>query len=92
MAIDPQEISLSVEQKRQLAELANRTGRPWPEVLAEAIESYRTHGGSAPSAGRGSLYDAMKDVIGIVRAAPADLSSNPIYMEGFGSDHDAGAR
>jgi len=33
-----------------------------------------------------TFYDAMKDVIGIVTDAPADLSENPKYMEDFGRD------
>lgn len=91
MAVDPQEIALSAEQRRQLAELADRTGRPWPDLLAEAIESYRPQNGPSSAAKRGSFYDAMKDIIGIVQGTPADLSTNPKHMEGFGRDRDAGA-
>ena len=38
-----------------------------------------------PPPGR-TLYDPMKEVgtIGCVRDAPADLSTNPVHIEGFG--------
>lgn len=90
MAVDPYEITLNAEQRRQLAELADRAGRPWPEVFAEAIQSYCPSNGSSKT-GHSSFYDAMKDVIGIVKGASPDLSGNPRYMEGFGLDHDARA-
>jgi len=35
-----------------------------------------------------SVYDSMsrRGLIGKLTTAPADLSTNPIYMEGFGKD------
>jgi hypothetical protein len=39
MAIDIREISLTDEQKRRIAELAEQSGRPWREVLEEKFSS-----------------------------------------------------
>jgi hypothetical protein len=37
MAIDPAEIKLDESQRKRLAEMAERTGRPWSELLNEAL-------------------------------------------------------
>ena len=37
MAIDPAEITLNESQRKRLAEMAERTGRPWSELLNEAL-------------------------------------------------------
>jgi hypothetical protein len=37
MAIDIQEIELTEEQKRRIAELAEETGRSWKEILDEQL-------------------------------------------------------
>ena len=37
MAIDPAEITLNDSQRKRLAEMAERTGRPWSELLNEAL-------------------------------------------------------
>jgi len=36
----------------------------------------------------GSVYDSMsrRGLVGKLTSAPADLSTNPIHMEGFGKD------
>jgi predicted transcriptional regulator len=84
MSVDPHSISLSDSQRQQLADLANQSGRPWPELLAEAIASYRprveANGNSAESF---SAAAARLGLLGCVEG-PADLSTNPIHMEGFG--------
>jgi len=92
MAIDPQQIELTLEQKQSLAAKAEQTGKPWPQVLAEALSHY------APQAPQPdteyadeSFYDSMRDLIGIVKDAPPDLSTNPKYMQGFGREYDEGA-
>jgi len=96
MATNPQEIQLSDEQKRQLAEAADRAGKPWPEVFSDALGAHRpplqtgTDGGSNEQE---SLYDALKrdGLIGCIKGGPSDLSTNPKYMEGFGRDNDTSA-
>ncbi len=39
MAVKPEDIQLSQEQKRLVAEQANRNGKPWQSVLQEALDS-----------------------------------------------------
>lgn len=38
MAIDPTNITLDEGQRKRLAEMAERTGRPWGELLDEALQ------------------------------------------------------
>ncbi len=69
MAIDPQQIELNDEQRKALARVAEQTGRPWSEVLSEALR--RSRPSVSPSMGQepqGSPYDALKSdgLIGIV--------------------------
>lgn len=86
MATDPSHIALSPTQQRMLAELADRTGLAWDEVFAAAIGGYRGPCEASTDARCRSFFDAMKDVVGIVRDAPPDLSCNPKHMQGFGRD------
>jgi hypothetical protein len=86
MAIDPRQIELSPDQQRLLADAAERTGRPWSDVLAEALRRYSASSEPRTSS-NGTFYDSMSDVIGVVTDAPVDLSTNPVYLEGFGRDH-----
>jgi len=39
MAIDPTEIHLSDDLRRRVADLAEKTGKPWGDVLEQAIDS-----------------------------------------------------
>lgn len=94
MVIDPNNIELSPEQKRQLADFSERTGRPWDQVLSEALTSFCPKNGPRhPDAAR-SFYDVMKEdgAIGVVRGGlPQDLSTNPKHLEGFGCDCEPGS-
>ena len=84
MSVDPKTISLSDAQRRALAELSDKSGKPWPEVFSEALSLYRpkveTNGKNGESFGEAA---ARLGLIGCVEG-PADLSTNPAYMEGFG--------
>lgn len=42
----------------------------------------------APAAAKSfvSVYDLIKDDIGIMKGGPSDLATNPKHMEGFGRD------
>ena len=88
--MNAEQIELNLDQKRQIAETAERAGRPWPEVLSEALRSYRPAPVHENGNGRRqrSFYDVMLEdgVLGIVKDTPPDLSTNPKYMEGFGND------
>lgn len=86
MSISPDEISLSAEQKQRLAQLADEAGKSWEEVLAEALQTYGIQRQSGTDNGGESFYDAATrlGLIGCVQGGPADLSTNPKYMEGFG--------
>ena len=83
MAIDPDDIRLTDEQRALLAKQAQQTGRPWTELLDEFFAGFRSPK-RTPRPGRGFL-DAMQDR-GLVGAmeGPGDLSTNPRHMEGFG--------
>jgi len=86
MATDPREIHLTDEQRQLLAVRSEETGRPWSEVLEEVIAKIPP---PRPTENKErSLYDALNErgLIGSITDAPADLSTNPKYMEGFGAD------
>jgi hypothetical protein len=96
MAIDPGTIHLTPEQQRRLAELAERAGRPWSEVLDEALRRARWSNGNTHAAeGSRSFFDvlAQDGAIGVVKEdLPTDVATNPKHMEGFGLDRRNGPR
>lgn len=92
MFVDPTQIQLSPEQQSELAELSTATGKPWPIVLHEALATYR-HEEAISKNGNGnseSFFDAASRLgfIGCLKGGPENLSTNPIYMEGFGESDD----
>ena len=84
MSVDPKTISLTDAQRKALAELSDKSGKPWPELLSEPLTSNRpkaeTHGQN------GESFSEAAERLGLVGCVegPADLSTNPAYMEGFG--------
>jgi hypothetical protein len=88
MAVDPSDIELSPEQRKRLAELSEKTGKPWHTVFSEALASYRTPEDAAGTENtpEESFYDAAVRVglLGSIDDAPPDLSTNRKHMEGFG--------
>ena len=77
MSIDPQEIHLSDEQRELLASHAERTGRPWDEVLREALARIRNKN----SSGQGvvGLFSDEPDLMDqVVDAALSARESNPL--------------
>ena len=87
MAIDPNEIKLTPEQRKYVAQRAEEKGMPWPELLNELLPA------SIPgnNANGESAFDVATrlGLIGISNDSPSDLATNPIHMEGFGeSDND----
>ena len=86
MATSPDEIKLTDQQQRQLAILADLAGKPWAEVLGEALTRYQSIQLATENRGDESFYDRAKrlGLIGCVEGGPPDLSTNPKHMEGFG--------
>jgi len=81
MSTDPREITLSDEQRRQLSERSEETGRSWTELLDELFTMLpRRKNGR-----RRTLFEALnqRGMIGSYDG-PGDLSTNPKHMEGFG--------
>jgi len=91
MATDYAHMELTREQKERLARIAERAGKDYREVLDELLSvpchSDAGQGSSSPK-GATNLHDALEAIgaIGCVKGAPADLSTNPAFMEGFGKN------
>ncbi len=87
MATDPSDIRLSDDQKRRLAEAADVTGLSPDQLIEDALRiALRLKGQLADTTGR-TLYDAIAEdgAIGCIQSGPTDVSTNPQYMEGFGT-------
>jgi hypothetical protein len=84
MSVDPKSISLNDAQRKALAELSNKSGKAWPDVLAEALSFYRPHVETNGQNGESFSEAAMR--LGLVGCTegPVDLSTNRAYLEGFG--------
>lgn len=84
MSVDPKSIALSDVQKKALAELSEKSGKPWTDVLTEALSAYRPEIGTDGLSGE-SFSDAVTrlGLMGCVEG-PADLSTNPTHLEGLG--------
>jgi hypothetical protein len=88
----PEQIRLTSDQQALVAQLAEQLGKPWSQVLSEALTAYSTapvngsNAGSASQAQHESFFAAASrlGLIGCVEGGPPDLSTNPKYMEGFG--------
>jgi len=50
-------------------------------LVREAIENSIKHRGKT---GRQTSFDLVKDLCGIVKGGPTDMSTNPKYMKDFG--------
>jgi hypothetical protein len=80
-------IHLTSEQQETLTRLAAQSGKPWEEVLGKALASIEQQTRAANGTPTETVQAAMirLGLLGCVRDAPADLSTNPQYMQGFGS-------
>jgi predicted transcriptional regulator len=87
MSVAPEAIRLSEDQQRRLAQLAEQTGQPWEALLAQALRDLELPK-SPPEEQPESVRDALVrlGLLGCVHDAPADLSTNPAYLEGYGSN------
>jgi hypothetical protein len=84
MSVDPKTISLTDAQRKALAELSDQSGKPWPEVLSEALSAYRPK--AEANGQNGESFSAAAERLGLLGCVegPVDLSTNPAYLEGFG--------
>ena len=80
-------MQLTPKQRETLARLAAQFGRPWEEVLEEALTSLQRQAKSPNGAATETVQANLVrlGLLGCVADAPADLSTNPKHMEGFGS-------
>jgi predicted DNA-binding protein len=80
-----QRITIRIPQSlsQRLKKQAGMRGRPESEVVRDALERYLGQS-SIPA----SAYDLARDagLIGCVRGAPRDLSTNRKHFEGFGEE------
>lgn len=74
-------MKLTPEQKRKIKRLAEREGTSAKEAVLRLVEQALAD--EARKAPAGSFLEGIEDLIGSVEG-PADLSSNPKYLEGFG--------
>jgi len=82
-------LQLGADLERRVEELARISGIAPVEVVREALEEYVARRGNGTGLAEGeTLYDRAQraDLIGCLKGAPEDLSTNPKYMEGFGRD------
>lgn len=66
---------------RKLAAVVKRRGVRKSMVVREALSRYLD---DASEVRLGSFLDLASDLLGCVKNAPADLSSNPRHLAGFG--------
>ena len=76
-------LSLKVPEQldRKLAAVVKRRGTPKSAVVREALERYVDE---SREIRRGSFLDLAGDLVGCVKDAPADLSSNSKHLDGYG--------
>jgi len=86
MSLDPATITLTVRQREELARLAAVTGKPWSEILTEALNTYRGQVNENGSTGDETPFEKATrlGLIGGVSTEFSDLATNPRHMEGFG--------
>ena len=54
------------------------------KMLEHSVAGLRKDEASAPAGRTPSVYDLGRDLIGSIKGLPADIATNPKYMEGFG--------
>jgi hypothetical protein len=80
-------IHLTAEQQQMLARLAAQSGKAGEEILRNALTAFECQSRPSNGAPSETVHAAMVrlGLLGCVMDGPADLSTNPNYMEGFGS-------
>jgi hypothetical protein len=74
-------MKVTPEQKRKIKHLAEREGTSAKEVVMRLVE--RALGDEYSMSAENSFLSGIEHLIGSVDG-PADLSTNPKYLEGFG--------
>lgn len=69
------------ELDRKLSAVAKHRGMRKSVVVREALER---HLDESREIRKGSFLDLAGDLVGCVKDAPADLSSNPKHLDGYG--------
>jgi hypothetical protein len=87
MAIESYDVSLSPDVWKLLNGLSSNMGKPPAEVVADALRQYES-GEQKHECGNGhpnSVYESLQEggFLGCIEGGPADLSTNPRYMQGF---------
>ncbi|MEM8947010.1 MAG: hypothetical protein AAGD11_17680 [Planctomycetota bacterium] len=87
MATDPNEVQLTDEQRKLLAQRADETGRSVSELINEMFGEPAKE--PRQPKGSRSLIAVLSErgLVGAMRG-PGDLSTNPEHMEGFGESRD----
>jgi hypothetical protein len=87
MIVDPRRIELTPQQQEEIAAIAMRFGKPWPDVLHEALTTYRAQADVNARTDESFLTAASRlGLLGRLSGGPSDLSSNPDHMQGFGGN------
>ena len=66
---------------RKLTAAVKRRGVPKSAVVRQALEQYLDESGEIR---RGSFLELAGDLVGSIKDAPADLSTNPRHLTDFG--------
>lgn len=70
---------------RKLEAMARKKRKKKETLVKQALEAYLAEA-SLVQAKPGSFLDVAKDYLGCIKGGPADLSTNPAYMEGYGRE------
>ena len=81
MQVETLSIRLSKLERSALRAAAKRGKISQGQLVRRALHAYGVVAEKKPAA---SAYDLVKDLIGRQSGAPADLSTNPKYLDGFG--------
>lgn len=89
MATDFHQIELDDHQRLLLANAADQTGLPWPEVFEKAIAPLAHNVESGIKNGSTETpYEILSrhGLIGCITGTPPDLSTNKIHLSGYGKN------
>lgn len=74
-------LKLPEQLDRKLSAVVKRRGMSKSVVVREALERYVDE---SREIRKGSFLDLVGDLVGCVKDAPADLSSHPKHLDGYG--------